>query len=338
MKRRTVLIEVAVVVALAVVSFLLAETKIGPGPSVSVPAPDTSTEAPTALAPTTGSAFELTAAGRTASTVGRASRPPAGTAVQRTVDPRYPAGAVTQYDFADHRYHRTRTVWVYTPPGYSTRDSSDALLICFDGGVYLDTIPLPLILDTLLATHRAPPMVAVMIDDGARAERIDDLGNRAEFVELVARDIVGWARRNWNVTADPRRTIATGSSAGGLAAAYVALRHPEVVGNVLSQSAALWRGNEGSNDAPYEWLTGAYAAAPKRDVRFVLEVGALETHGALGGAAPSILEANRHLRDVLTRKGYAVTYAEVPGGVHAPESWRVRLPGVISQATARMRN
>jgi enterochelin esterase-like enzyme len=122
----------------------------------------------------------------------------------------------------------------------------------------------------------------------------------------------------------------TGSSAGGLAAAYVAWKRPDLFGNVLSQSGAFWRGNEGSNDPPYEWLTGQYAAAPKRDIRFVLEVGALESQGALGGAAPSILEANRRLRDALRKKGYDVTYAEVPNGRHTPESWRERLPDAIA--------
>jgi len=122
----------------------------------------------------------------------------------------------------------------------------------------------------------------------------------------------------------------TGSSAGGLAAAHAAFRHPEVFGNVLSQSGAFWRGNEGTNGEPYEWLTSRYAEAPRRDVRFVLEVGARETARALGGAAPSILESNRRLRDVLVAKGYPVAYAEVPDAGHGPEFWKLRLPEAIA--------
>ena len=86
-----------------------------------------------------------------------------------------------------------------------------------------------------------------------------------------------WVRQHWNVTTDPHRTIVTGSSAGGLAAAYVAFERPDLFGSVLSQSGAFWRGNEGSNDAPWEWLTSQYAGAPKKDIRFFLDVGALET-------------------------------------------------------------
>ena len=129
---------------------------------------------------------------------------------------------------------------------------------------------------------------------------------------------------------DPRRTIVTGSSAGGLGAAYVAFRRPDLFGNVLSQSGAFWRGNEASNEPPYEWLTSQYAASPRRDIRFLLEVGSRESRGPLGGAAPSILDANRRLRDALTKKGYAVTYAEVPDGVHSPDTWRQRLPAALA--------
>lgn len=105
---------------------------------------------------------------------------------------------------------------------------------------------------------------------------------------------------------------------------------PGRFGNVLSQSGAFWRGNEASNDPPYEWLTGQYAASSRKNVRFYLDVGALESRGALGGAAPSILDANRRLRDALRKKGYRITYEEVPGGTHSPESWRRGLPAAIA--------
>ena len=101
----------------------------------------------------------------------------------------------------------------------------------------------------------------------------------------------------------------------------------------MQLGGGLWRGNEGTNGPPYQWLTGEYARSPRQRIRFFLDVGALETHGALRGAAPSILEANRRLRDVLQRKGYAVAYTEVPDGNHAPWFWKRRLPiGIVALA------
>jgi enterochelin esterase family protein len=188
-------------------------------------------------------------------------------------------------------------------------------------------------LDRLAAERRIPATVAVMIDDGTGAERLDDLANRSTFVDFLADELLPWLRKSRGFTTDPGRVTVTGSSAGGLAAAYVAFRRPDLFGNVVSQSGAFWRGNEASNDPPYEWLTGEYAKAPKKPIRFVLEVGSTESRGALGGAAPSILEANRRLRAALVKKGYEVTYAEVPNGVHGVETWRERLPAALAAIT-----
>lgn len=250
---------------------------------------------------------------------------------------RITASAVRLQSFTlfDSAYHRARQIWIYTPADYATHTAQTyPLLVAFDGYEYRDTMPLPLILDTLAATGHAPAFVAVLIDDGGGAVRIADLGNARRMVDFLAGQLLPWVRARYRVTSDPSRVIISGSSAGGLASAFVALERPELFGNVLSQSGAFWRGAEASNDPPYEWLTGEVARRPRRAVRFFLDVGALESRGALGGAAPSIRDANRHLRDALVTKGYAITYTEVPGGQHAPEFWRMRLPVGIVTLTA----
>ena len=241
------------------------------------------------------------------------------------------AGDVRPFTIASRHQGRDRRVWVYTPPGYAAgRDSSLGLVIAFDGEEYLDEIPLPRMLDSLLAEGRIPPLVAVLVADSTGAARLDDLANRAWFADFLADELLPWVRRGWRVTRDPRRVIVTGSSAGGLAAAHAALRRPDVFGNVLSQSGAFWRGAEASNGPPYEWLTAQVARWPRADVRFWLEVGSTEVKGALGGRAPSILSANRAFRDALHARGYAVTYTEVPDGVHAPLTWAPRLPAALA--------
>ena len=224
-------------------------------------------------------------------------------------------------------YGRVRQCWVYTPPQYSSDDTTTYdLLLAFDGSQSLEEIPFPAILDSLNAAGRIPPMVAVLIDNGSGGTRLGDLANQPRFVEFMANELLPWVRSRWRVTHDPKHTVLAGSSAGGLAAAYLALECPDLFGNVLSQSGAFWRGSEGSNAAPFEWLTEQYAKSPKKDIHFVLDVGALETRGALSGTAPSILDANRRLHAVLKDKGYGVAYTEVPAGKHDPADWRTRLP------------
>lgn len=243
-------------------------------------------------------------------------------------------GHVQEYQLQSRVYSSPRRIWIYTPPQYDAQRAAPYdLLVAFDGAEYLDTIPLPLILDTLTATGRIPPYVAVLIDDYDGAQRTAELGNSPRFAEFVGNELVPWVWERFHVAHTPGHTIITGSSAGGLAAAFVAFKRPDLFGNVLSQSGAFWRGPDGSNSPPFEWLSAAYGSAPRQNIRFFLDVGESETRGVLGGSGPVFIEANRRFRDVLRRKGYDVVYTEVPGGSHSPDSWKTRLPVGLVQLT-----
>lgn len=240
-------------------------------------------------------------------------------------------GQLEELTVPSKTYPAGRHAWVYTPAGYPKVCGGGCnLIVAFDGSEYIAAMPLPHILDSLVAAKRTSPAVAILFDNGAPPPRLEDLANSSRFASFVAEELVPWARAHYVVSRAADHNVITGSSAGGLAATYIAFKYPAVFGNVLSQSGAFWRGNEGSNDAPYEWLTQQFASSPRVDVHFFLDVGSRETAGALGGAAPSLLEANRHLRDVMKAKGYVVDYFEVPGGVHHPMSWALRLPvGIV---------
>ena len=233
-----------------------------------------------------------------------------------------------------------RPVSVYTPANYKADGPPNALLILFDGedlsdgGQYQVTT-----LNNLIAASRIPPTVAVFVDNIPR-RRLVDLVASDEFADFMAQELMPWIRSHYNVTKDPKQTVITGYSAGGLASAYVALRHPEVFGNVLSQSGAFWwsfehnggicgsrcpesggRGGDGSRDATTEGniMVKQFLASAKLPLRFYLAVGTFEYDRNGGGG--EILEGTRHLRDVLLAKGYQVHYQQFVGG-HDGLSWR----------------
>lgn len=234
------------------------------------------------------------------------------------------AGNVQQFKVPSKIYGASRRVWVYTPAGYDkSRRTPYDLLVCFDGADHRDdgSIPLPTILDNLIAAGKLPPLVVLLVDNGTGAQRITELGNSARFVQSLAEELLPGLRQGWNVTSDPQRVIVSGFSVGGLAAAYVAYKRPDLFGNVLSQSGAFWRGDEASNSPPYEWLAEQFRNSPKLPLRFYLEVGALETARAIG-TGPTFIETNRRLRDVLKAKGYPIFYKEVPGARHENVHWK----------------
>jgi enterochelin esterase-like enzyme len=182
---------------------------------------------------------------------------------------------------------------------------------------------LPVTLDNLNAASRIPPTVAVLVSN-IKGRRLQDLVADPAFADFIGKELIPWVRANYNITHDPAQTVVGGFSAGGLAACYMALRYPNIFGNVLSQSGAVWWSPEQgiNNRDPINepnWTARQYLASPKLAVKFYIEAGAFETDH--DGTGADILEASRHLRDILLAKGYEVHYHQFVGG-HDGLSWR----------------
>lgn len=210
-----------------------------------------------------------------------------------------------------------RHVWVYTPPPPAR--PSAGLLICLWGQDYIGPIAAPETLDALIRAGRLPPLTAVFVEGAV--DRFQSFDTTTRIAKSVVEELIPWARRTLGVKADAAHTVVAGYSASGLAATYTAYAYPDVIGNVLAQSGAFWRGFEGAAGEQPEWLAAHYGSAPRRATRFSLEVGGAETREA-GGSGISIKTANEHLRDVLLKKGYAVTYREVPDAQHEYGHWK----------------
>jgi enterochelin esterase family protein len=221
-----------------------------------------------------------------------------------------PRGTVDLHRLASDRLGNERRVFTYTPPGYDPAQSYP-LVVCFDGWTYVQNayVPLPTVLDNLLADERIPPLVAVLPDSLNNETRMRELVLHEPFVEFLTDELLPWAHERLSFADDPAGTVLAGSSAGGLAATFAALRRPDCFGLVLSHSAAYPRGA-----LPHE-----FATRDRLPIRFYLDAGILETI-PWEQFAP-LLHSNRHMRDVLVAKGYDVTYREFPGG-HDYVWWR----------------
>lgn len=232
--------------------------------------------------------------------------------------------AVESFVIDDTTYGLQRPVWLYRSAGTNGSAKQRPNLFVFLQKEYIDELAVPAVLDQLVASGEIPPTIAVVLD--TTTERPGDIANRAKFDRFVTSNLLPWLRAKLGPLPEPKNVVIAGFSVGGLTASYVAWRHPDVFGNVLAQSGAFWRGNEGAND-PAEWLTNELRTKPRLPLRFYIEVGSEETHRAPNGVI--FLEANRRLRDVLALKGYVFRYSEVPRNIHDPEHLRPALPAGI---------
>lgn len=223
-----------------------------------------------------------------------------------------PTGDIHSHTLMSKARRREITIRVYTPSAYVENDPSD-LLLAFDGETCDSLIPIPTILDNLIAAKKIRPTVALLVDSGDQDRRFEDLGLNEEFTKCIAKEIVPWAQKRYRVATNSPHTTICGFSLGGLCAAYTALRYPLVFGNVISQSGSFGfvRGSNMSSDAPplslsQGWIIEQYLQSPRMPVKFYIDVGRFEQ-----ALEFNMLHDNRRMRDVLLAKGYSVTYAEM---------------------------
>jgi len=148
-------------------------------------------------------------------------------------------GKVQLHQLQSNILRNERRVWVYSPAKYTAGLGKPyPLLVLFDGWAYARLIPTFTILDNLIAARVIPPLVVVLLDSLDVETRLKELVFHRPFNNFLVTELLPWVLTQYAISTDPTQRIVGGSSAGGLAAAYAALEHPDVFGAVLSQSGA----------------------------------------------------------------------------------------------------
>lgn len=230
-----------------------------------------------------------------------------------------PKGTLQKIMVKSEALGNEREITIYRPAGFDPGDRENVLLFMFDAAESLTKIPTPTVLDNMIAEGKIPPTVAVFIANPGPDARARELPANPVFADFMAEQVLPLAIRETGIAHDPSRTVLAGMSYGGLASMTVALRHPELFGNVLSMSGSYWWSPPGTPADRQEYVAGLIAEKPVPRVRVFLSAGLFET-GASRGVA-SIIDTNRHLRNMLLAKNTQVIYREYAGG-HDYLIWR----------------
>jgi iron(III)-enterobactin esterase len=234
-------------------------------------------------------------------------------------------------------YHRD--VYVYVPKQYVSGTPAP-LLVAQDGKGY--TNRLPVVLDNLIAEHRVPAMVAVMIQNGGGDGRGSERGLEydtmsGKYAEFVEKEVLPEVEKRCNVkfTRDPNERAAMGGSSGAACALTMAWFHPDLYRRVLSYSGTFVNQqspyNPASPDGAWEYHRHLIPQTDARPLRLWLEVGEHDLGFDLDEASlHNWVMANQRMAAVLKAKGYhyQYTFAKDAGHVdrHVVEE---TLPGAL---------
>lgn len=218
-----------------------------------------------------------------------------------------------------------REVFVYIPAGYKPGTEAP-LLVVQDGRDYAARVAAAL--DGLIAAHRVPRMVAVMIQSGGgdaqgseRGLEYDTMSGRyAEFVET---EVLPRVTQLYGVrfTKNPDGRATMGGSSGAAAAFTMAWFHPEYYHKVLSYSGTFV--NQASPADPktpegaWDYHAHLIPESPKKPIRIWMEVGEKDLHWQ---DPPETFHnwpmANDRMAAALKAKGYDYRYVWAKDAVH----------------------
>jgi enterochelin esterase family protein len=238
-------------------------------------------------------------------------------------------GQIESKRFTSKLLSNERDIYIYTPPGYTPTAGPFPFVLLFDGYAYVADrfLNAPATLDNLINDGRIRPAIVCFLPPvNRRAEQ--GIAGADRYSDAIVQELLPMLRESYAITTNPADVVAGGFSNGGMSAALFALRHPEVFGNVLSQSGSFRGGRQNSNEP--NAISEIYINAPRAPIRFYIETGLYDN--APNADQPlyemvldeTNLQGNRHFKDVLRAKGYDVTYREV-GGAHEDVHWRAML-------------
>jgi len=235
-------------------------------------------------------------------------------------------------------YHRP--VCVYIPNQYRFGTPAP-LIVVQDGRGYTNL--LPVVLDNMIAGHRLPPMIAVMIDSGGgdaqgseRGLEYDTLsGKYAEFIETEVLPRIG---RDYGVsfTQDPQGRAVMGCSSGAAAAFTMAWFRPDLYHRVLSYSGTYVNQQSPTNPASphgaWEYHEHLIPAGEPKPLRVWLQVGEDDLGNQKDEASlHNWVMANRRMAAALKAKGYHYEFTYSLGARHCDmRVKRQTLPGALA--------
>ncbi|MBW6439286.1 DUF3327 domain-containing protein [Actinoplanes hulinensis] len=241
--------------------------------------------------------------------------PDAPPAMWTSPRPGTPAGLLHTDTFTSTVRGTDVRVTAYLPPGADP--AGLPVIVVFDGYAGQTMMRIPAILDNLISAGRIAPTAALFVH-GCDENRNKDLTPGRPIEQLVVDELLPWARDTWKIGSPGGGNVVAGMSRGGLIAAFLALRRPDLFRAAIAHSGSFWWPSPDAGEPGH--LIRDVAHATPADVRFYLDVGLLETMQGPDGA-PSQLAACRSMRTALLDRGFPLTYREFTGG-HDYVNWQ----------------
>lgn len=245
--------------------------------------------------------------------------------------------------FHSNILNNDRDLIVYLPPGYDESSTRYSVFYMHDGQNLFDGatsfIPgqewrVDETTQQLIAAGKIEPLIIVGVYN--TKDRIDEYtpaadakyktGGKVDFYgRMLVEELKSFIDSHYRTKQDTKHTGLGGSSLGGLASLYLALKYPGVFGRAAVVSPSVWFANK--------QIVHYVEALPKKpNVRIWIDMGTRE--GRTPEEAQQSINDARLLRDALIKKGWKLgndlSYFEAEGAEHNEAAWAARFDRIVT--------
>jgi enterochelin esterase-like enzyme len=255
------------------------------------------------------------------------------------VDPSNPKTLIVE----THAQPWQRAITVYIPAHYEQGRGAPFIVVHDGPKLGEPDMTLPHVLDNLIAQHRVPAMIAVMIQNGGgdaqgseRGLEYDTLSGK--FAEFIEAEVLPQVEKRYEVklTRNPEGRAAMGCSSGAAAAFTMAWFHPEWYHRVLSYSGTFvnqqWPFNPAYPDGAWGYHEKLIPESAPKPIRIWMHVGDrdLVNPNVMRDGMHDWPEANRRMAAALAKKGYEYRFVFARDSTHCDRRVREQtLPGAL---------
>lgn len=217
-------------------------------------------------------------------------------------------GKIQTTTFQSQQLGNTRTVRIYTPPGYEQSVDSLGVILFHDGLEYLSLASAQNVLDYLIAQQKILPIVAVFVPPVQRTEEYAGV-LQMKFTAFIVSELMPWLDKNYRVRHNPEFRATLGASNGGNIALWLGLNHPEQFGNIAAQSSYVQPS-----------IATRFENEPKKKLKIYLDIGTYDI--------PLLVPMVRNFKKIIEAKAYSYYYQEFHEG-HSWGNWRAHIDDAL---------
>lgn len=216
----------------------------------------------------------------------------------------------------------TKEILIFLPGEEQSLQKNYPLLVLHDGNDYFNLGRIVTQAVQMIDDGQLDPfvMVAIPVDKEKRSSEYSPAGNRQPLhMQMVMDELLPFIREKYPVSSKKEDLVIGGSSLGGTVSLHIALKYPDQVNNVLSQSGAFFK-------ATSEEIMRQHSLS---HLQIYQSIGTSETAVPTHMGKLDLLARNREIYRNLKKKKAQVHYIEADGD-HTWGFWQRDLPNALN--------